>query len=118
MQVVESIDSSHSLAINPSKSIILDKKGILWYGTFGQGLYRIDTNNDRITNYRNNPGDVQSISENAINCIYEDHSGNIWFGTFGAGINIYIPQAHKFGFLSHEPMNPNSLSSNFVWSIM
>jgi ligand-binding sensor domain-containing protein/signal transduction histidine kinase len=117
-QIVKSIDSSHSLAINPSKSIILDKKGMLWYGTFGQGIFRIDTKNNRVYNFRNNPGDIHSISENSINCIYEDNTGNIWLGTFGAGINIYLPQAHKFGFISHQPMNPNSLSSNFIWSIM
>jgi len=116
--IVKSIDSSHSLAINPSKSILLDNKGSIWYGTFGSGLYWIDTKNDIVSNFKNNPGDAQSISENAINCIYEDSSRNVWLGTFGAGINIYLPQAHKFGYISNQPMNPNSLSSNFVWSIM
>ena len=117
-QVIRSIDSSHSLAINPVKSLHLDQNDNLWYGTFGHGIYNIDINTGRFTNFRNNLADLQSLSENSINCIYEDRTGNIWFGTFGAGINIYNPQAHKFGFLSHQPLNENSLTSNFVWTIM
>ena len=115
---LRSIDSSHSLAINPLKSIHKDSSGKLWYGTFGEGIYRIDLKTGRFNNFRNNPGDLQSISQNAINCITEDRSGNIWFGTFGAGINVFQPEAHKFGFISHQPLNTNSLSSNFIWSIM
>ena len=116
--IIRSVDSSHSLAINGSKPLILDASGILWYGTFGDGIFRIETKTSRITSFRNNPGDLQSLSEDAINCIYQDRNDDIWFGTFGAGINIYRPESHKFGFLSHQPLNTNSLSSNFIWSIL
>jgi ligand-binding sensor domain-containing protein/signal transduction histidine kinase len=115
--LIESLDASNSLAINTAKSLFLDSSGILWFGTHGSGLYRINTLNKQVNNYRNNPADMRSLSENAINCIFEDRSGVLWIGTFGAGISILDPQANKFELLCHNPVNPGSLSSNFIWSI-
>jgi len=115
--LIESQDASNSLSINTAKSLLLDRNGLIWYGTHGSGLYRINTLNDQVIFYRNNPADRRSLSENAINCIYEDRSGSLWIGTFGAGISILDPQANKFEFLSHNPINPRSLSSNFIWSV-
>ena len=117
-RVIESIDRTHSLAIDPTKPIYQDRAGKIWYGTHGEGLYRIDIHSGQYSNFRNNPGDLSSLSENSINCIFEDGDENIWIGTFGAGINIYRPDAHKFGFMSQQPFKENSLSSSFVWSIM
>ncbi len=110
-------DVSHSLANNSIKSILLDKQGNLWYGTFEEGIYRIDTKTNAYVNFRNNPADPQSLSENGINCIFEDLAGKIWFGTFGAGISIYNPSGHKFGLIGYNPLNKYSLSSNFIWNI-
>ncbi len=115
--LIESLDASNSLAINTAKSLFLDSHGILWFGTHGSGLYRINTLNNQVNNYRNNPADMRSLSENAINCIFEDRSGVLWIGTFGAGISILDPQANKFELLCHNPLIPGSLSSNFIWSV-
>jgi ligand-binding sensor domain-containing protein/signal transduction histidine kinase len=115
--LIGSRDVSNSLSINTSKSLLLDQHGVLWYGTHGSGLYRINTSNNQVTCYRNNPADLRSLSENAINCIYEDRSGVLWIGTFGAGISILDPQANKFQLLNHNPINPGSLSSNFIWTV-
>ena len=115
--VLEAYDSSNSLATNTIKHIIEDQAGHIWYGTFGSGLFKIDTHNSKINHYQHNSADPQSLSQNSINCLYEDNSGSIWIGTFGAGISIYDPQAHKFELLKHNALSTNSLASNFVWSI-
>jgi signal transduction histidine kinase/streptogramin lyase len=115
--MVEARDVSNSLSINTSKALWLDREGILWYGTHGSGLYSINTSNDLVNIYRNNPADPGSISENAINCIFEDRTGTLWIGTFGAGISIMDPEANKFELLTHNPIDPGSLSSNFIWSV-
>lgn len=115
--IVRAEDISHSLSINAGKPFLGDSYGYLWYGTFGSGLYRIDPISGNIHNYQNNTADLQSLSENSINCIYEDRSGVLWFGTFGAGISIYDPKSHEFDLITHDPVEENSLSSNFVWSV-
>lgn len=114
---VGAFDISNSLSINTSKPLYEDNDGLIWYGTFGSGLYKVDPSNGWITNYRNNTSDPNSLSENSINCIYQDRTGTLWFGTFGAGISLYDRQAHKFALITHDPLNDNSLSGNFIWSV-
>jgi ligand-binding sensor domain-containing protein/signal transduction histidine kinase len=117
IHIIKSLDTSHSLSINTVKPIFEDSNGLIWFGTFGSGLYRIQPETGIISHFQNNPADQKSLSENSINCIYEDHCGRLFFGTFGAGISIYDPQANKFPLLRHNPLDHNSLSSNFVWSV-
>ena len=114
-KIVSTIDNTNSLAINTNKPIIEDSDGNIWYGTFGNGLYKYSKN--ELSNYINSPANQQSLSHNSTNCIYEDNNGNIWIGTFGAGISIYSPQSHKFKLIKNNPLDNNSLASNFVWSI-
>ena len=110
-------NSTNSLSINPHKPLSIDREGTLWYGTHGDGLYLIYPNL-QIKRFTYNPVDKTGLSQNAINCIYNDTiSGNAWLGTFGAGLNIYNPIANKFDIVKHNPLNENSLSSDFVWSI-
>ena len=116
-RIISATDTSHSLAIDPSKPLQEDSHGYIWYGTHGLGVYRIAPDL-MVTRYVHNPVDPNGISQNSINCIYHDKtSDNIWLGTFGAGLNIYDPQANKFDLIKHNPLNANSLSSDFIWSI-
>jgi len=117
IQIIRSLDTSHSLSVITVKPVYEDSNGFIWFGTFGSGLYRIESLSGNIIHYQHNPADQLSLSENAINCIYEDRTCRLWFGTFGAGISIYDPRSNRFGLVRHDPLDPNSLSSNFVWSI-
>ena len=116
-RIIRANDTSHSLAINPSKPLREDTNGYIWYGTHGLGVYRISPDL-KVAHYLHNPVDQNGISQNAINCIYVDESSeNVWLGTFGAGLNMYDPKANKFDLVKHNPLNANSLSNDFTWSI-
>jgi signal transduction histidine kinase/ligand-binding sensor domain-containing protein len=115
--VIPTMRTSHSLALIPGSNLHRDSVGSIWYATHGEGIYRINKKEKTIKNFRNNPCDNESLSENAINCIYEDQSGSIWFGTFGAGISIYNRASQKFTLLRNDPTTKNTLASNFVWTI-
>ncbi|TLX75590.1 hypothetical protein E9993_08500 [Labilibacter sediminis] len=115
--IIKDYDSSHSLATDPRKPLTLDNDGVIWYGTHGSGLYLIHPSL-KINKFVHNPFDKASISQNSINCIYNDTlSGNMWIGTFGAGVNIYNGKTSKFDLIKHNPINPNSLASDFIWSV-
>ncbi|WP_430815491.1 two-component regulator propeller domain-containing protein [Carboxylicivirga sp. RSCT41] len=110
-------NTTNSLAINTGKSLLIDATNTVWYATHGDGLFVINKHLE-LTKCIHNPTDNESINQNAFNCIYEDeNSGNIWLGTYGAGINIFHPAANKFDLIKHNPLNANSLPSNFIWSV-
>ncbi|MBS2212289.1 hypothetical protein KEM09_12810 [Carboxylicivirga mesophila] len=116
-KLVDTYNTTRSLAINTSKSLWIDGNEKVWYATHGDGLFIINKKM-QVTRCLHNPTDKESISQNAFNCLYADkQNGNIWLGTYGAGINIYQPSANKFDLIKHNPLNTNSLPSNFVWSI-
>ena len=114
--VLETPLASPSLAIRPIRPIIEDRTGIIWFGTFGSGIFQIDTKGN-ITNLQHDPANPASLSDNTINSLYEDRSGGIWVGTFGAGISIFDPYSNLIKTLRHSAFDAQSLSSSFVWSV-
>jgi len=117
LKVLDATGSTHSLALNPIEPLMIDKDGSVWYGTFGDGVFKIDPLNFTYKHFNHNPADPQSLSENSINCIFQDRSGTTWIGTFGAGISILNPRANRFTLFKNNPFNQNSLASSFVWTI-
>lgn len=64
------------------KTIYEDSDGNYWIGSFiDDGLVKIDPYKNKVTNYKNNPKDKNSISNNNIRSIVEDSDGYIWVGT-------------------------------------
>jgi signal transduction histidine kinase/ligand-binding sensor domain-containing protein/DNA-binding response OmpR family regulator len=75
------------------KSIYMDSQGNIWFGTFGDGLLKLDDDLTIIKRYLHEPGNkLSSIAGNLIFCINEDPlSGELWVGT-DKGISIIDPQ--------------------------
>jgi signal transduction histidine kinase/ligand-binding sensor domain-containing protein len=117
VKVLNAGGTTHSLALNPIEPLMKDMEGFIWYGTFGDGVYKIDPQNFSYKHFYHNPADPLSLSENSVNCIFQDRSGTTWIGTFGAGISILNPRANRFTLFKNNPFNPNSLASSFVWTI-
>ncbi len=63
-------------------SVLEDRKGNLWFGTIGSGVYCYD--GKFFKNFKINDG----LLNNEVTCIYEDKKGNIWFGVSG-GASCY-----------------------------
>ena len=93
-----------------------DKRGHLWFGTSGDGVYRY--NGKEFILYTEEDG----LSNNTIWCMLEDHDGNIWFGTddglsYYDGKNIQkisFQSKNKFSVVANN-MEPGK---NPVWSMM
>lgn len=65
------------------RALCADSKGNMWFGTWGNGLFKDD--GKTITNYTVQSGD---LPQDYIHDIFEDSHGNIWLGT-GAGLVKY-----------------------------
>jgi len=97
--------------------IFEDHLGDIWFGTYNNGLFRLNKKNNRIIRYHFDPKNKNSISHNTINSIAEDNEGNLWFSTKG-GLNKYIRNQEKFIKFKHNPSNPKSLCSNLLTDIL
>jgi ligand-binding sensor domain-containing protein/serine phosphatase RsbU (regulator of sigma subunit) len=87
-------------------SILGDKTGNLWLGTYGGGACRYDGKS--FTNITEKEG----LSENIVYAILEDKAGNIWFGTEGGGVCCYDGQS----FTNYSVKN--GLSAKLIFSIL
>ncbi|WP_162996354.1 hybrid sensor histidine kinase/response regulator transcription factor [Mucilaginibacter celer] len=79
----------------PILAMLLDRRKQLWIGTFGHGVFKLNTANNAYTQFTGGKG-KQNISQNNIFCFQEDHFGNVWIGTNGAGVDIFDAKADTF----------------------
>ncbi|MCP5048519.1 MAG: response regulator [bacterium] len=101
-----------------------DHTGVIWVGTQGGGVCRLDTGAGgpspavTFTRYRHDQRDPSSISGNNICDIYTDRSGTIWVSTEYGGLNRLDTATGKFTRYTHDPGDPGSISHQYVQGIM
>ncbi|CAN7436900.1 two-component regulator propeller domain-containing protein [Massilia sp. LjRoot122] len=78
-------------------TILQDRRGFMWFGTQA-GLNRFD--GYRVTVFRNDPNNPDSIPDNYVMASYEDEQGRLWFGTKG-GLTRFDHVSGKF--VRHAP---------------
>ena len=105
-----------SLSDNKVYSVLRDKSGTLWVGTFS-GLNKFDEGTGRFYHYQNNPKNKGSISDNWVWPLFEDSKGNLWIGTVRGGLNKFDPQSQSFTNYQNDQANPKSINDNFIFSI-
>lgn len=70
------------------RTIHCDREGIIWLGTDGYGLRRLDPNSGSITAYQHQVGNYYSLSNNTVRYINSDDNGNIWLILKGGIIQV------------------------------
>ena len=115
----------NSLCNNLILDLYLDGSGVLWIGT-NNGLDKLlpeNMNGDfpAFIHYKNDPKNLNSLSDNQITSIYETKSGILWVGTFN-GLNELVtqnadPQKQIFIHFTKQINNPSSLLDRWVHSI-
>jgi len=92
---------------------LIDKSGNLWITTYGQGIIKLNLSagSQAVTQI-----DFDVLSSNVINCVYEDDYSKKWIGTIEGGINIIDDKTVQFKAYRHDPVQPNSLVHDFVYS--
>ena len=91
------------------KTLYSDKKGHLWIGTEGSGLYKIDLSTLSITRFTIQNG----LSSNNIMGIAENASGELLLATDGGGLNILNLKTNHFSNIMYDQtkdlINTNAL---------
>ncbi|MBK7131889.1 MAG: SpoIIE family protein phosphatase [Bacteroidales bacterium] len=75
----------HMTTYFTSTSMLEDKDGNLWFGTYNGGLYKYVKSESRMDMIDLPKAGLKS---NWVSCISEDSKGRIWVGTFGGGIAL------------------------------
>ena len=105
-------DSKEGKSIKMVADILLDSEGTLWIAATGEGVfsYRFDTR--KLTNYRHDSLNPNSLSNNNVNNIMQDSQGRLWFSTSGSGLDLYHPANNDFENFDKEK---NGLASDCVY---
>lgn len=79
---------SGSLAFDQIGALLLDRSGILWLGSWGDGLQKYSANQEAIRMLRHSPNNPHSLSRANVRSLLETRDGKIYVGTDGNGIDI------------------------------
>ncbi len=102
------------LSNNYIRGIVQDADGLIWLAT-EDGLNTFNSHSFYV--YQNNPEDTTSITNHPIMALEEDAEHNIWVGTWGGGIFIFNKELDNFKQLAHQPNNPNTPRSSFIYDL-
>ncbi|SDS58458.1 Signal transduction histidine kinase [Polaribacter sp. KT25b] len=103
--IIQKLSKSHTSVF------LLTEDQKLWIGTRGEGLFKVDLNNETIEDFI--PSKENGLTSNAILSLHEDNNKNVWIGTRSGGLNKYIKETNSFK--SFRKLN--GPSSNTVSSI-
>lgn len=68
--------------------VVHDSRGIIWIGTYGNGLFVYDVANGQMKHIVANSDNMQTlIGSDFLQCVMEDHSGNIWVSSEYTGVS-------------------------------
>jgi signal transduction histidine kinase/ligand-binding sensor domain-containing protein/DNA-binding response OmpR family regulator/photosystem II stability/assembly factor-like uncharacterized protein len=93
-----------------------DPSGELWIGTFDNGLYKLDREQEKFINYLHHPDIPNNLGDN-IQSTYADKSGMIWIGVENEGLKRFNPETRQVTNFRYDPGNSHSLSNNTVNTI-
>ncbi len=90
----EHLTTADGLSNDSVFSILQDRHGFMWFGTQG-GLNRYD--GYRITQYRRDPKNSNSLGDDFVQELFEDSRGGIWCGrSSSAALSRFDPDTETF----------------------
>lgn len=73
-----------------------DSRGIMWFATYNDGIFRYNPRLDKWENIRHPKGDPASPGYDKLIGLYEDSRQRMWICTEGGGVSVYFPDENKF----------------------
>lgn len=76
-----------SVGHNSIRSIYQDKFGVVWIGTYGNGVSKFDKNASKFQHFDQDIHNPNGLKGEDIYAISEDNYGNLWIGTWIGGLH-------------------------------
>jgi ligand-binding sensor domain-containing protein/AraC-like DNA-binding protein len=111
-------DNPHSLGSNIIFTIFEDRKKVLWIGTDGGGLNRMDAGKNKdsapsFTRFTENPAKTETFGLDHVTAINEDRYGTLWIGTQN-GLLEYNRENETFKRYKAVSGNNSTISHNYI----
>lgn len=78
---------SKSLCHNSVRSIFQDKSGVIWIGTYGNGISKYDKYASKFQHFDQDVHQPNGLKSEDIYAIAEDHYGYLWVGSWIGGLH-------------------------------
>lgn len=92
-------------------AVFEDHNGMIWIGTYRDGLFRLDTHTNTATRYQHNAADAKSLCNDKVNMIFEDSRQTLWIATEN-GLCKLNNDGKTF-----KRYTPNTLPSNVIYTL-
>ncbi|MCM4159820.1 hypothetical protein FHG64_05100 [Antarcticibacterium flavum] len=89
------------------ETIYADGRNRIWVGTYGKGLFVINTAARVIKNLMPNRQDPKSINFQDVLSVKEDSRGGIWIGTDGGGVSYFDEQFNTLRTITAREVKEN-----------
>lgn len=94
-----------------------NETGVLWLGSYRNGLSRLDREAGTTQQFPYNPGTPDSPSGRRISAIADAGDGDLWVAT-DQGLDRFDSRSKTFTPLRHDPDDENSLSNDVLFSLL
>lgn len=94
------------------RALNIDRHGIIWIGTYKNGIYHYNPSTNSFTHL----DDALGLSHPEVLKIYKDNEQKIWVGT-GDGLNLWDEENQKFTIFKHDINKTGSLLGKIVQDI-
>jgi len=91
-------------------SLCLDHAGVLWVGTWQDGLNKLAPYRTKFACIARDARNPDGLGDANVTSVYEDHRGNVWIGTLRGGLERYDPVGKNFTHFRDLPNNPRDPS--------
>ncbi|MGE5233203.1 MAG: two-component regulator propeller domain-containing protein [Acidobacteriota bacterium] len=95
-------------------SVLVDRSGLVWVGTWGQGLAHHDPATRAFRALRFSPNRPEGLTHPSIVRALALRDGTIWAGTNGNGIDVLDRVGRRIGGYRPEPHDPAALADGAI----
>lgn len=110
-------DEGSFVTENAVRSMLYDRSGTMWYGTWGDGIALLSPTVQKFKHYMSIPGQKNGLPDNFITSFTEDKNGFIWIGTDKGGLSKFNPIDKSFEnyFPEFSPGGKFATSINYLF---
>lgn len=118
LAVIDRLRHDPALASTPGGdrigALLSDRSGVVWVGTWGQGLARHDPATRAFRRLEHSPNRPEGLSHPAVVRALETRDGTIWAGTNGNGIDLFDRDLRLVGSHRPDPEDPGALADGSI----